>query len=211
MMTNALMTLTPINKFTLMHKRNRKTYIISDTHFCHDRIITDFCFRPENFEKLIINNWKNTVHPEDIVFHLGDVTWGKKEHLKEIMSELPGTKVLIRGNHDKSHSDNWFIDTGFSVILNKAQIGEVILSHKPTTLREEEIERGIINVFGHFHNTTPDRWEGYLKKRLTLHHYLFILEEMGYNLININDIKTKTKNAYSVLDEHLKILSEIPS
>jgi len=166
-----------------------KTYIISDLHFFHNRIVTDFCFRPKNFHDLIINNWKNTVKENDIVFDLGDVTWGSQEQLFQIMQQLPGTKILIRGNHDKSHSNSWFIKAGYDAVLEKAQISGVILSHFPAILNEEEIERGIINVHGHFHNNSPSRWEPKLKERITNNHYLLSIEDVGYKPISLELIR----------------------
>lgn len=52
----------------------------------------------------IIQDWKDRVHIEDVVLLAGDISWAMrleeaKEDLK-ILNELPGTKVIIRGNHD---------------------------------------------------------------------------------------------------------------
>ena len=165
-----------------MKEKNNKSkyYVITDTHHYHDRIVTQFIFRPANFNELIIKNWQTTIKENDIVFHLGDVIWGNKEQLKSIMDQLPGTKILIRGNHDKNHSNNWFLDCGFSVVLQKAQFGNIILSHTPSILNEEEIERGIINVHGHFHSNPPERWEQHLKDRITNNHFLLSLEKVNY-------------------------------
>jgi calcineurin-like phosphoesterase family protein len=184
-----------------------KYYITTDTHFGHQRIITDFGFRPANFEELIINNWKNTINENDTVFHLGDVTWGGKERLKEIMNLLPGNKILIRGNHDRNHSNNWFIDAGFSVVLEKAQVSGIILSHFPAILNEEEINRGIINVHGHFHNVPPNRWEPKLTERLTDNHYLLSLEDVNYTPISVEKaLKRKNiKNSRKLLESDNEI------
>lgn len=174
-----------------MDNKISKTFLITDTHFSHSRIITHFGFRPKNFNQLIINNWKNTVKNEDIIFHLGDVTWGSQEELKNIMNDLPGTKILIKGNHDRNHSNNWFIKAGFSAVLEKAQISGIILSHMPSLMHKEEIERDIINIFGHFHDNSPDRWEGRFKERITDNHYLLSLEEVNYTPISIENAKKR--------------------
>ena len=79
-----------------------KYFVISDTHFLHDNIIK-YCNRPEDFNKLLIKNWKNAVTDEDTVLHLGDVACGftgREDKLKQIFDLLPGKKYLIRGNHD---------------------------------------------------------------------------------------------------------------
>lgn len=156
-----------------------KTYLITDTHINHSAI-QEYCNRPKDFEQKIINQWKSTVNDQDIVYHLGDVTWGSQDNLKQIMEQLPGTKILIRGNHDRSHSNNWFIRAGFAAVLEKAQVSKVILSHFPAILSPEEIDYGIINIHGHFHNNAPKRWENTLKERITSNHFLMILENTRY-------------------------------
>lgn len=173
-----------------MDNKPSKVYVITDLHISHTRM-KEFCGRPVNFEKLIINQWKTTVSPQDIVYDLGDVTWGSQGQLQTIMAGLPGTKILIRGNHDRSHSNNWFIKAGYSAVLEKAQIGGVILSHFPSILNEEELERGIINVHGHFHNANPKKWEKRLKERITDNHYLLSLENVNYMPIALEKIKKR--------------------
>ena len=138
-----------------MRDKISKTFLITDTHWDHWKMI-EYCGRPSNFNKLILNQWKATVQPQDIVYHLGDVIWGRQDKLIQIMSSLPGTKILIRGNHDKNHSNNWFIQAGFAAVLEKAQLSGVILSHFPVFMTEEELKRDIINVHGHFHNNSPN-------------------------------------------------------
>jgi len=164
-----------------------KTYIITDTHHLHAKM-QQYCGRPINFDKLIVNQWKATVQPQDVVYHLGDVTWGSQGQLIQIMQGLPGTKILVRGNHDRNHSNNWFIQAGFAAVLEKAQISGVILSHFPSLMNAEEIERGIINVHGHFHNNNPKRWEEHLVKKITSSHYLLTLEDVEYKPISLDAI-----------------------
>ena len=164
-----------------------KTYIIADTHWGHTKMI-EYCGRPYNFDKLIINQWRSTVQSQDIVYHLGDVTWGSQGQLMQIMSGLPGTKILIRGNHDRNHSNNWFIKTGFAAVLEKAQISGIILSHFPSIMTEEEIERGIINVHGHFHNNPSNKWEKQLAAKITDNHYLLILEDLEYLPVSLEAV-----------------------
>jgi len=175
-----------------------KTYIIADTHHFH-YALQEYCGRPANFTQKIINQWKATVQPQDIVYHLGDVTWGNFDQTIKIMDELPGTKILIKGNHDKNHSNNWFIKVGFAAVLEKAQISGVILSHVPSIMTKEEIEKGIINVHGHFHNNPPERWEKELIDRLTPNHYLLVLEETEYVPISLEYILRRKKVVNSLM------------
>lgn len=49
-------------------------------------------------------HWEALVRPEDLVLIAGDISWGKliDEALPDLewINSLPGTKVMIRGNHD---------------------------------------------------------------------------------------------------------------
>lgn len=52
----------------------------------------------------IVDNWNSTVRSEDVVLIPGDISWAMKIEDAEVdlnlISELPGKKVIIRGNHD---------------------------------------------------------------------------------------------------------------
>jgi len=54
-------------------------------------------------EKIRVN-WTNTIHPEDLVLVPGDLSWAMKleEAVPDLqwVHDLPGTKVMIKGNHD---------------------------------------------------------------------------------------------------------------
>lgn len=184
-----------------MSDKPSKYYIITDSHFNHVKM-QEYCGRPANFDQLIINQWNATVQSQDIVIHLGDVTWGTQSQLKWIMAQLSGTKILVKGNHDRNHSNNWFIKTGFSAVFEKVQVSGVILSHMPAIMREEEIERGIINIHGHYHNVFPKKWEKNLVERITPNHYLLVLEDINYRPILLEDAKRKkfVKNTKKLLD-----------
>jgi len=57
-----------------------------------------------NHPEKIKKNWLQLVEPEDVVIICGDISWGMNleeadQDLQWIM-ELPGQKLLLRGNHD---------------------------------------------------------------------------------------------------------------
>jgi len=171
-------------------KRPGKVWIISDTHHFHAKIV-EFSNRPVDFSERIIKNWNSVVMPQDTVINLGDVSWGGKDKLLSVTNQLVGTKVLVRGNHDKSRSDNWFRDAGFSFVCQKTMIKNVMLSHMPTRLNEDEIKRGVINIHGHFHNMRFEIWEDFLKERLSDNHYLLSLEHTNYRPVLLLDAVEK--------------------
>lgn len=130
-------------------------YFIADTHFNHENIIK-YANRPfinsKKMNEYIENKWNSVVTPNDIVYHLGDVGFGTTEELKEIISRLNGTKILIKGNHDLRRGSNEWKKVGFIEVYKKRLIiDNLVLTHEPI-----EVETDYINVFGHIHNKPLD-------------------------------------------------------
>lgn len=57
----------------------------------------------EEHDAALVRAWRQTVSKRDVVYILGDVTVGKDAYALDLLSQLPGTKHLISGNHDPSH------------------------------------------------------------------------------------------------------------
>ena len=128
-----------------------QVYIISDTHFNHEKIAT-YCDRPADFTERIIKNWNQIVKPEDLIIHLGDVQIGKKSDW--IMSALPGRKILIRGNHDRQWSNLRWMKAGFDFACDGMMFRQCWLTHEPAS----ELPAGAtLNLHGHLHNI----WHGF--------------------------------------------------
>lgn len=168
-----------------------KTWVITDTHFYHSKLI-EYCGRPTNFTEQIINNWK-IIDRQDVVFHLGDVGFYKKNPtFQNLLRNLPGLKVLIRGNHDR-FPIQWYMDAGFLAVMESTIINvchhqvkrekavnhyyRVLLSHIPQPIPDDSVD---FNLHGHFHNNPPSRWEEKLVDVLTPKHRLLSIEELQY-------------------------------
>src|SRR5437899_350003 len=58
----------------------------------------------ENYTQRIETHWRTIVQPEDLVLVPGDISWAT--HFEDALVDLrwidalPGTKLIIRGNHD---------------------------------------------------------------------------------------------------------------
>lgn len=130
-----------------------RTLLTSDTHLNHSNIAT-YCQRPENFTEIIVKRWKERVKPEDIVIHLGDVFIGKPDGWKAIYPELPGRKILVRGNHDRHHSLPWWMDNGFDFACDSMIFRGCWLTHEPAAALPESCNT---NIHGHLHNI----WDGF--------------------------------------------------
>ena len=81
-------------------------FAIGDLHFGFglNKPMDIFGERWKNHEERIKENWLAEVGPEDTVILPGDISWGMRigeaaPHL-DLISSLPGRKVLVCGNHD---------------------------------------------------------------------------------------------------------------
>lgn len=176
--------------------KQRHTWIISDTHFDHMKMC-EYCDRPPDFNQKIIHHWRAMIAPEDLVYHLGDVYFGKRSTFFDCVQSLPGVKILIRGNHDREKT-NWYLNHGFTAAMDFAAVtsrtnvrekGEhylytrVLLSHRPMEIPKLGGHK-TVNIHGHFHNHSTlqvdEAGESDLIKRLTTNHYLFSLEWTNY-------------------------------
>ena len=83
-----------------------KVFAIGDLHLegGDDKPMSVFGDQWEGHFDKIRTDWRNKVGPDDLVLIPGDISWAMQlEHaLPDLMmiAELPGRKVLLRGNHD---------------------------------------------------------------------------------------------------------------
>ncbi|MFD2442634.1 metallophosphoesterase [Bacillus sp. CGMCC 1.16607] len=79
-------------------------FFISDPHFGHNLAFSQRPFDTiEEMDQVIIDNVRNTVKSNDIVFWLGDMFFAKSERRFEIAGQLTakGRHIVILGNHDR--------------------------------------------------------------------------------------------------------------
>lgn len=157
-----------------------KVYFTADTHFGHANIIK-YCDRPfykkgdflgrgniarrpwaSNkikrdrcywMDTTLIENWNNTVDPDDIVYHLGDFGYLNSNEYAEYLNKLNGHIVLIRGNHDDKNKVKTYIDKCMMTFGGK----EVFAQHHPP----EEIPICDMVICGHVH----EKWKHKIYKK----------------------------------------------
>lgn len=91
-----------------------KLYFTSDTHFGHKNIIKYEKRGPlgrmrlfdsvEEHDEYLIEQWNETVDPQDTVWHLGDLSFKKDI---TFVKRLNGHKHLVLGNHDLLPMDKY--------------------------------------------------------------------------------------------------------
>ena len=101
-------------------------YVLADLHLSinSDKPMDIFCGWKHYVDKLK-ENWNATVSVKDTVVLLGDISWGSSLEDStmdfKFINELPGQKIILKGNHDywwstKSKMDRFFNKHNFSTL-----------------------------------------------------------------------------------------------
>jgi calcineurin-like phosphoesterase family protein len=144
-----------------------------------------------------MENWKNTVTDEDIIFHLGDIAAairGRDKKLVEIFSELPGKKYLARGNHDHKTDEFYKNELGFEEVASYFVFEDILLCHYPLitnsyskpreillidNLKKAKEHYGVTKIIhGHTHNRDVNE----------PNHYNVSVERINYSPVLIDDV-----------------------
>lgn len=168
-------------------------WVISDTHFNHENIIK-YCERPFSdsyqMDDYISTMWNEVVKPNDKIYHLGDVYFGKgasPNYISNLLFKLHGHKRLILGNHDSGKDqllqkvfekiDIWRMFPEFGLLLTHVPVHETSLFRGPTGNGENP--KKLLNVHGHIHtNKSPSE-----------DHKCVCVEQIDYRPINIEDLR----------------------
>jgi calcineurin-like phosphoesterase family protein len=179
-------------------------WIVADTHWNHEKI-AQYCRRPKDWQVQLSYNWCNTVQPEDTVIHLGDVIFNNASELPCILASLPGTKILVMGNHDK-RSPEWYQRQGFALAVDsmvldvgfkqfRYQANSQRLKHDKSLRRTKvvlvhdwmsvasKLPAGGICIHGHCHNNymaTEEHWSNRF--------YLLALGHVGYRPVLLSHV-----------------------
>lgn len=146
-------------------------YYIADCHFFHEKLNERMDKRGfatvEEMNQYMIDKWNGKVRKNDEVVILGDLSFGKLEETKELLSKLNGTLYMIRGNHDHFLDNKDFDKSRFVWIKEYAEIHDnrrkVILCHYPVMCYNGQYhldKKGnpkTYMLYGHVHDTYDQR------------------------------------------------------
>ena len=154
-------------------------FYIADTHFYHDNIrLLDY--RPfasvEEMNAEMIRRWNDAVSPSDFVYIVGDMCWYKNDSWREIVPQLRGNKVLIRGNHDP-HRIPADVRQLFAGVHDSLTVHDgdysVFLCHYPVLFYPNSFRENTVHLCGHVHtteeNTMLEEFRTELRRRRPLH------------------------------------------
>jgi calcineurin-like phosphoesterase family protein len=175
-------------------------WFVSDLHFFHK--LCHWKYRSNNstiedMNEEIVYQWNKQVKSQDVVFVIGDVTFGKYEETKALVQRLKGKKILIRGNHDERFSSKDWIDIGFDDVRDtfvfKKNGAKWILSHFPYS-----------SSFKYF-------WYRYIKGHNEAGYYKLYLPFKSYSLVHGHHHSGPVYKPFSVnvaWDIHKRLIDE---
>lgn len=167
-----------------------KTFIISDTHFGHNKIysftddrgnrIRPWATNAKEGDEYMVQAWNSVVGKNDRVYHLGDVAIPRSG--LRILERLNGRKVLIRGNHDIFRLKDYI--PYFDDVRGTWKLDRFLLSHYPI---RDLPKWCLANVHGHTHINlvTRRRWF----RRVSDKRYLNVCVEHWRRPIDFDVIK----------------------
>lgn len=179
------------------------TFLISDTHFGHEKTCTVFKradgspLRPfasaEEMDEEMIRRWNDRVRPKDKVYHLGDVVINRK--FLNVLDRLNGDKVLIRGNHDIFKLEDYtkyFRDVRGYHVMNG-----MILSHIP--VHEESLARFGTNIHGHLHANRvmiKKHWNNteFVNETIDPRYFCVCVEHTDFAPISLEEVFTRIRD-----------------
>lgn len=132
-------------------------WFTADEHYGHANIIEfadrgverKFVSTEEMDEELIKRN-NEIVGKRDIVYHLGDFCWDKRERALEILSRLKGDHRFLVGNHDR-----WMKKNEYPHLIEISPWGQsIVLSHYAMRVWNKS-HFNSWNLYGHSHGMLP--------------------------------------------------------
>lgn len=148
-------------------------FAVSDWHLGDPRM--EIMARPfksvEEMVETMILRHNSIVNKDDLVYCLGDVCYKETPEYLDRVSDFNGTKILIRGNHDREISDSRFREYFEEIIPEGSGLEKVLgdiscyLTHYPSKGRV-----GLFNIVGHIHSA----WKYQLNMMnagVDVHHY----------------------------------------
>ena len=95
------------------------------------------------------DSYAKSIQVDDVFIYLGDLcdpAVTDLNELKHFVQNIPGRKILCKGNHD-IETDSFYREIGFDDVCDVCVINQVAFSHFPL-----KVDPDMINVHGHLHS-----------------------------------------------------------
>lgn len=138
-------------------------WFTADTHFYHHKVI-EYDNRPfadvYEMNDALVSRWNERVMKGDLVYHLGDFSFGTDHEIDSILSRLNGQKYLLKGNHDRpacTKNNRWVWVKERHEIKVQMPWGKqlIVLSHYAHRVWRKS-HHGSFHLHGHSHGNLDD-------------------------------------------------------
>ena len=166
-----------------MRYEKQNIFFISDLHLFHKNVIK-FDNRPfadvEEMHVEMIKRWNNVVGENDIVYNLGDLSFGRSDGTKWFVHSLKGKIIHIMGNHDKMKdiisldrmdgvheygTEIWIKDEDNDGLRGCNGYQQIIMSHYPI-FSWNRSHYGSWHLHGHTHGSLMATQQEYYKRKV---------------------------------------------
>jgi calcineurin-like phosphoesterase family protein len=156
-------------------------HFLSDTHFNHANIIK-YSNRPfknvEEMNRVLVENWVDSVEPDDVVIFAGDFAMKRWESLFKAVSKC--NIIFIRGNHDRDFHPPQGLRS--NILVNGEGGIQIYITHAPENIPADY--KGWV-IHGHHHNNWPDDFPFFNPVKKTIN---VSVDVIGYRPISEKDI-----------------------
>ena len=197
---------------------DENTYIVSDTHLFHDKIveyepIRKRCFS-EGFpshEDCIIEKWNSVVGEGELILHLGDFLF-KPQYFLEFTEFLNGRKILIGGNHDAKGRFLENYKRYFEAVVAQGKVAivsdqgvEIIKTKHPLANGIVKTLKGLKILFSHYPVYLPQGIRSQASSQLAE-----VFKELNCDLNIHGHVHSKTINHPRLINASLEVLNLKP-
>ena len=195
--------------------KEQNIFFISDLHLGHNNILK-FDKRPfadlQEMYVQLIKNWNSVVGDDDVVYNLGDLSFGKDELAIWFMNSVKGKIHHVMGNHDKmkdilkisrieqvyEYGTEIFVEDP-DTLDRAGKEQQIIMSHYPI-LSWNRAHHGSWHLHGHCHGSLLASNQEYYKRN--------VMDVgcncIGYTPISYQQVKDTMKKRLIVIDRHIE-------
>ena len=127
----------------------KNVWVGTDWHVWSSEHTKHHSYQSASNIRQLSDSYAKSIQVDDVFIYLGDLcdpAVTDLNELKHFVQNIPGRKILCKGNHD-IETDSFYREIGFDDVCDVCVINQVAFSHFPL-----KVDPDMINVHGHLHS-----------------------------------------------------------
>lgn len=127
----------------------KNVWVGTDWHVWSSEHTKHHSYQSASNIRQLSDSYAKSIQVDDVFIYLGDLcdpAVTDLNELKHFVQNIPGRKILCKGNHD-IETDSFYREIGFDDVCDVCVINQVTFSHFPL-----KVDPDMINVHGHLHS-----------------------------------------------------------